>query len=403
MSHYRHLAGGPDGRLSPVERSRALATLLAAHSDAAERDACMAPPVAEALRSAHLYRITAPKRMGGEGAPVRTFVDTVAELAKTCPGSAWAYGIVTASTGMAASLPRVQTELLFKRGDELTCFVGSKTGTATPLGSGFLVSGQWPYASGCLQSDWAWCGVIIHDENGVPVDVGNAFIDLSGENAKIIRDWNVAGLSASGSHRVAADKHFVPSELVVRDSQLADRANFAAKGTAEPRDLWPAEPQFALTVVPAMLGAAVGMLEAVRSKMNDRPIIGWQYERQADSHLLLAMLGEAAIKIDSAFLHIYRVCDVMDSVAQKRKITTLEKVRCQVDCGYAMRLLREAADSLLNVVGPNAFALGSGIQRYWRDLSIGSRHNALNSGLSMELLGRALIGSKSNIRNIPRL
>ncbi|MEJ7935967.1 hypothetical protein WG907_17170 [Sphingobium sp. AN558] len=361
----------------------------------------MAPAVAQALKLTGLYRITSPKRMAGEGETVRVFVDTVSELAKTCPGSAWAYGIVTASTAMAASLPRAKAEQLFKRGDELTCFVGSKTGTATPCDGGFLISGQWPYASGCLQVDWAWCGVVIHDVNGSPVDMGNAFIDLSAEGAEIVRDWKVAGLSASGSHRVVAQAHFVPSELLIRDSELANRANFVTKDVAEPRDVWPAEPQFALTVVPAMLGAAVGMLEAVRHKINDRPIIGWQYDRQADSHLLLAMLGEAAIKIDSAFLHIYRVCDIMDLVSQDRTVTTFEKVQCQTDCGYAMRLLREAADTLLNVAGPNAFALTSDIQSYWRDLSIGSRHNALNSGLSTELLGRALTKGKSNIRNIP--
>lgn len=389
--------------LDPVARARALQPLIAEHADSAEKQGCITPPLVQALRSAGLFRITVAKRAGGEGATMRTYVETVAEIAKTCPGSAWAYGIVTGTTGMVASLPETQRGLLFRRGDELICFVGSKTGVAKPSGKGYLVSGQWPYASGCLHSDWALCGVVIHDDKGVPVDMGNAFIDLSGENAEIIRDWNVAGLSASGSNRVKADGHFVPAELIIRDGDMMNMAEFVGESVAEPRDFWPFEPQFGLTVLPSMLGAAEGMLKAVRQKMNDRPIIGWQYDRQSDSELLLAELGEAAIKIDSAWLHVYRACDIVDRVAQERKVSKMEKVKSQADCGYAMRLVREACDTLLDIAGPGGFALTNTIQRYWRDLNIGSRHNALNSGLSLELLGRALTGGKSNIRNMPEI
>lgn len=392
-----------DGALAPVERVRALQPLVAEHVGYAEQQGCIAPPVFDALKAVGLFWITAARRAGGEGASMRTFVETVAEIAKTCPGSAWAYGILTGATGTVASLPEAQRHLLFTRGDELCCFVGSKTGIATKSSDGYLVAGQWPYASGCLHADWAWCGVVVRDEKGAQVDSGNAFIRLSDENVEIIRDWNVTGLSASGSNRVKADDHFVPADLFISDRDMANIAGLVGEDRAEARDFWPFEPQFGLTVLPSMLGAAAGMLEVVRQKMNDRPIIGWQYDRQSDSQLLLARLGEAAIKIDSAWMHVHRACDIVDRVAQEREVTKMEKVKTQADCGYAMRLLREAAEILLDIAGPGAFALTNGIQRYWRDLSIGSRHNALNSGLSLELLGRALTGGKSNINNMPEI
>ncbi|MBB4642806.1 acyl-CoA dehydrogenase family protein [Rhizorhapis suberifaciens] len=389
--------------LNAVERAQALQPLIAKHVEYAEQQGCIAPPVFDALKSAGLFWITAAKRVGGEGASMRTFVETVAEIGKTCPGSAWAYGIVTGATGTVASLPEAQRQLLFTKGDELCCFVGAKSGIAIRSGEGYSVSGQWPYASGCLHSNWAWCGVVVRDDKGVQVDSGFAFIDLSDKSVEIIRDWNVAGLSASGSNRVKADNHFVPADLFIRDSDMANMAGLVGESHAEARDFWPVEPQFGLTVLPSMLGAAEGMLEAVRQKMNDRPIIGWQYGRQSDSQLLLARLGEAAIKIDSAWMHVYRACDVLDRVAQEREVTKMEKVRTQVDCGYAMRLLREASETLLDIAGPGAFVLSNRIQGFWRDLNIGSRHNALNSGLSLELLGRALTGGKSNINNMPEI
>ncbi|WP_340313928.1 acyl-CoA dehydrogenase family protein [Rhizorhabdus argentea] len=392
-----------DGLLDPVERVRSLQPLIAEYAGIAEEQGCIAPPVFDALKSAGLFRMTVARRAGGEGASMRTFVETVAEIAKTCAGSAWAYGLVAATTGMAASLPEAQAQLLRGRGNGFSCFVGAKTGIATWSEGGYLVSGQWPYASGCLHADWACCGVLIRDENGVQVGSGNAFLDLSNENVEIIRDWNVAGLSASGSNRVKAEGHFVPAALVLLDDHLANMSSFIGEGHTEARDFWPVEPQFGLTVLPSMLGAAAGMFEAVRQKMNERPIIGWQYQRQSDSELLLAKLGEAAIKIDSAWLHVYRACDMLDHIAQERTVSKMEKVRTQADCGYAMRLIREAGEILLDIAGPGAFALTNTIQRQWRDLNVGSRHNALNAGLSLELLGRALTGGKSNIRNMPEI
>lgn len=392
-----------EGGLAPVERARSLLPLIAEHAAIAEEQGCIAPPVFDALKSAGLFQITVARRAGGEGASMLTFVETVAEIAKASPGSAWAYGLLAGTTGMAASLPEAQRQLLFRRGDELSCFVGAKTGVAIRSGDGYLVSGQWPYASGCLHSDWAWCGVLIRDEKGVQVNSGNAFIDLSGQNTEIIRDWNVAGLSASGSNRVKAEGHFVPAALLIPDENMTNMLEFVGESRAEARDFWPVEPQFGLTVLPSMLGAATGMLEAVRQKMNERPIISWNYERQSDSELLLAKLGEAAIKIDSAWLHVYRACDIVDRVAQERTVTKIEKVKTQADCGYAMRLVREAAEILLDIAGPSAFTLTNMIQRQWRDLSVGSRHNALNAGLSLELLGRALTGGRSNIKNMPEI
>ncbi|WP_340265849.1 acyl-CoA dehydrogenase family protein [Sphingobium mellinum] len=388
---------------TPMDRAKELQPLIASHAAEAEEQGCIVPPVFEALKAAGLFRITVARRAGGEGASMRTFVETVAEIGKVCPGSAWAYGLLTGTTGMVASLPHHMTQQLSRRGDELSCFIGAKTGVAVKSGDGYVVTGQWPYASGCLHADWALCGVIVRDDSGAQIDTGSLFIDLASNDVEIVRDWNVAGMSASGSNRVKADGHAVPATLFVRDSDLANMAAFVGANPPEPRDLWPFEPQFGLTVLPSMMGAAAGLLEAVRQKMNDRPIIGWQYDRQSDSQQLLARLGEAAIKIDSAWMHVHRACDVVDRIAQERPATIMEKVKTQADCGYAMRLLREAADILLDIAGPSTFVLSSPTQRLWRDLSVGSRHNALNAGLSLELLGRAMTGGKSNIRNMPEI
>ena len=62
-----------------------------------------------------------------------------------------------------------------------------------------------------------------------------------------------------------------------------------------------------------------------------------------------------------------------------------------------MRQLRRAGERLMEIAGPGAFALSNPLQRLWRDLSVGSRHTALNTMLSSELYGRAWLEQDSNL------
>lgn len=135
--------------------------------------------------------------------------------------------------------------------------------------------------------------------------------------------------------------------------------------------------------------------------MAKRPVVGWTYASQGESDALVGLLGRAAMEIDSAWLHIRRAAAMLDDVAQQRALTGYDKAQIQADCGYAMELLRAAGNRLMDVAGPGAFALASPLQRIWRDLNVGTRHNALSAPLSIELYGRAIAGLPSNIRLLP--
>jgi alkylation response protein AidB-like acyl-CoA dehydrogenase len=385
----------------PVQVAASLRALLSKHAEACEREGCMQPEVIEALYQAGLFHITAPRRAGGRGETVWNHVRTVAELAKACPGSAWAYGLLSGITGTALGLPDAQRHLLFRTGRELFCSATARTGIATPVDGGYRISGGWGYGSGCLQASWALNGAVFHDTDGNCVDRGLAFIDLAADDVRIVNDWRVAGLAGSGSNRIEAEHHFVPHALVLRNGDAPDPAMLYQMPGLEPRDFWPWEPLFPLGVLGPLPGAAEGLLELVRDAMESRPVVGWSHARQSDSQLLVARLGEAAMAIDSAWMHIRRACDLLDVIAPQRLVTPFEKARAQADCGHAMRLLREAGNLLMDIAGPAGFALANPMQRLWRDLNMGTRHNALNADLSLELYGRAMLGQASSLDLLP--
>src|SRR3546814_13556762 len=86
-----------------------------------------------ALRASGLFYSTAPRRAGGSGGKLITHIETVAELAKGCVSTAWAYGLLSGITGTALGLPSAMTELLFRTGRELFCSASAVSGTAVAV------------------------------------------------------------------------------------------------------------------------------------------------------------------------------------------------------------------------------------------------------------------------------
>lgn len=385
----------------PVSIARDLRPLLASHAEACERDGRIADAVMDGLRASGLFHMTAPLRAGGPGATITSHIETVAELAKACVGTAWAFGLLSGVTGTALGMAPDVTERLFRTGDELFCSASSVTGTADPVPGGYRVSGRWGYGSGCLHADWALNGVVLRDADGTPLQPAMAFIDLRDPATRIENNWHVAGMAGSGSNMIVADDLFVPEQLILNLAHAPSAEQLLAMPGLEPRDLWPFQPLFPLGVLAPMLGAAEAILQGVTQALDARPVVGWHYANQAASDQLVAELGHAAMEIDSAWLHVRRATAGLDETAQTRPLTGFDMARIQADCGYAMGLLRDAGNRLMDVAGPGAFALSSPLQRFWRDLNVGTRHNALNANLSLELYGRAIAGLPSNIALLP--
>ncbi|GFE75709.1 MULTISPECIES: acyl-CoA dehydrogenase family protein [unclassified Novosphingobium] len=384
---------------NPVNAARALRPLLAANADRCEKERRIVAPVIEALRNSGLFHITAPRRAGGPGHKLITHIETVAELARACPGTGWAYGLLSGITGTALGLGPSMTELLFRHGGELFCSASAPSGNATGVPGGYLVSGRWGYGSGCLHADWALNGIML--DTAVGAQPAMAFLDLHDPACSIEDNWHVAGMAGSGSNMIVAENVFVPEELILKPSDTPPPEVLLEMEGLEARDRWPMEPLFPLGVLAPMLGAAMAMLEHVVEVMDRRPVVGWTFTTQTASEALIGMTGRAAMEIDSAWLHVRQAAAMLDEAAQQRVLTGYDKARIQADCGYAMELLRGAGERLMDVAGPGAFALSNPLQRFWRDLSVGTRHNALNSHLSLELYGRAITGRASNIRLIP--
>lgn len=143
---------------------------------------------------------------------------------------------------------------------------------------------------------------------------------------------------------------------------------------AEPRDCWVCG-AFPWVLAP-MLGAASAMLELVGSHMPKRPAIGWKYANQAES-TFVGQFGEAAG--DRLYGCTFgALLPPSTKSAQTRPLDGFEKPVSRPIAAMRCGRLR-AGERLMEIGRSRRLCPIETSARLWRDLSVGSRHTALNT------------------------
>ena len=187
------------GDPGPVARARALAPLVADAADEAERERRLPERVAVAMAEAGLYRVAVPEACGGLACPPRTQIETIEAISMADGAAGWNLMIgVENLSFLGPALAPETAEKVF--GDPLLVVAGALNplGRATRVDGGLVVSGRWPFASGCHNAHWFW-GQCVVQEGGAPgaspggePELREALIPRA--DFEILDTWHVAGL-----------------------------------------------------------------------------------------------------------------------------------------------------------------------------------------------------------------
>lgn len=174
------------------------------------------------------------------------------------------------------------------------------------------------------------------------------------------------------------------TKVVRSNTELPDRYDFS--------------PANNLLVPASILGIAQAMLEEVIAGAGRRGVTFTTYVRQADAPVVQHRLADAALNIQTAYLHLMHEAEHMqNSAAAGARMDYLSRARVRGAVGYAIQVLREAADKLMSIGGASGFANTSPLQRQWRDIGIATRHAQVTTDPGLEIYGRALLGLEGNI------
>ncbi|MFI7642825.1 acyl-CoA dehydrogenase family protein [Nonomuraea sp. NPDC049400] len=191
---------------APLERARDLRPLIERDADAAEAQGRLTTPVVDALHEAGLFGIWVPTPLGGAELSPRELIAVLEELSYADPSTGWVVMATTLENGTAgAYLGDDAVERIFK-GPRMPLFAGQGTrpGTAVRENGGFRLSGQWSFASAMLHAQY------VHSLGAIEgTDEVRIFITPI-EDAKMLGNWDVLGLRATGSIDYAIEGAFVP-------------------------------------------------------------------------------------------------------------------------------------------------------------------------------------------------
>jgi hypothetical protein len=286
---------------------------------------------------------------------LRTQVQAIAELGRTCPSTAWIAALSAALKSACSPLfPADAREVLFADPDVIVC------GSTTPLqaeaertGYGFSISGRWPAAVGCENSAWAVLAV--------PVQVTGQLL-LQCPALVSTRDLTVERTPPAFANTLVAQDVVVPPTHVVIPTSEADGE----------------------TSCPAASTALLGMVVLTLA-----PLLGAAHRAQRAT-------GTSSARVDAATRRALHVADVLDALpddpgnsaflpSQQQAQLRAELVSAEQDC-------RQALERLLDLRSVGLLAPDVLPRRFWRDVAIITRHPQFSPRTIAEDYGRVLFG-----------
>ncbi|MGO4434689.1 GTP cyclohydrolase II RibA [Paenarthrobacter sp. RAF9] len=322
-----------------IFRAGALVPHLRARASETEELRRLPETTVNDLHEAGVFRLLAPKGVGGYGMGVETYAEVVRQLARGCASTAWTAGHLMEHVWMLARWPmQVQDEVFALDRVPLVAATGAPVGAATKVPGGYSISGHWSFASGVMHSEWALLAV---DCDGVRLQA------------------------------------LVP----VAALELIDAWHMVAPSTA--------------------LGAAEHALELFQEQLLVRKVKNTTELRQADSVLAQARFSEAFGQVATARMHWEEAIQILAAVIGRSDTepTDTERSRYRLSLALSGQASEAAVRLIVAGSGGSAHRLSHPLQRIQRDVNVLLNHPTLSFDPIVEQAGRGLLGLGFTVRS----
>jgi resorcinol 4-hydroxylase (FADH2) len=350
-----------------------------------------------ALRGIGYFDIVKPRTFGGYEYDFDVLVDLNIELAKVCASTAWVGGLLSAHQWLIASFPeRAQHDVWDENPDALACGSYAPATKAIATDGGYLLSGRWSFASGCDNAQWSLCAALLplrtETDRFTP-----AFLLVPASDYAIDDNWNVVGLSGTGSKTLQLKDVFVPEHRILT---FLETTSGKTPGAA----LRPKNPGFSIPMlcnIPSCLasvavGTAAGALEdylEATSKRVTRGAVAGSNNRMAEFPTIQLRVAEAAASTDAAREILLRdLRDRAASVRANKPVSIEERIVSRRGQAFAVSLAIRASEALNASTGGQGLDLANPVQRAWRDANAVGRHISMNWDAVGTMYGQLALG-----------
>lgn len=200
-----------------LEAARNMGPVLESRLEKCSNDRRVPDETIADYHDAGFFKILQSSEYGGYEMDPQVFYAVLLEIAKTCMSSAWVLGVIGVHNWQLNLFDEPAAEDVW--GKDTNVLISSSyapVGQVVPVDGGFKLTGRWSFSSGCEHCDWVFLGAVVPTEEA-PWDMLNyrTFL-LPREDYKIVENWDVVGLSGTGSHDIVVDDVFVPEHRTHR-------------------------------------------------------------------------------------------------------------------------------------------------------------------------------------------
>jgi 3-hydroxy-9,10-secoandrosta-1,3,5(10)-triene-9,17-dione monooxygenase len=306
--------------------------------------------------------------------------------------TAWVYGVVGVHPFQLGLFDaKAQADVWSKDDATLISSSYQPVGKVERVEGGFRLSGRWGFSSGCDHCQWVFLGALIPPaEAGGPPEMRTFLLPRS--DYKIVHDWNVFGLQATGSHGIIVENAFVPEHRTHKaiDGFLCKNPGQAQNSAALFRLPW--AQVFVRAVSSAAIGALQGALNAFIGIAQKRVSTNTGKATKLDPFAL-----NAAARTQSAILEMKTVLyrsfdDMMARLRAGEEIPMAERIRYRFESSQVVRRCAVLCDELMPLLGGRAIYMDSPVVRYWLDINAARAHVANDPAIIGASLGALYVG-----------
>ena len=374
--------------------ARALPTLQA-NALAEEKAGRLSKETIETLDDIGVFRISFPLEYGGLAYSTEDQRRVYAAVGAIAGSTGWVSWVTTTHGRWIAMFSRKAQDEVYGMD-----WVGPRiSGVLSPTGpgkarrveGGYMLSGRWPFCSGCRHTAWSILGSMCDGPDGEP-DMLLPLVPTA--DLEILDDWAVSGMKASGSNTAQlANELFVPEHRVLRikDASAGNWASAPPAGQVLFLNNFLDYTSILSGSTP--LGMAKGALEYYKARLDKRGIVGTDYKVQAEAAVTHLQLAEATARIDAAERLLSADCKELDRRAAAGELTDdLFQTKLKFDVALSVRGCCEAVEILHRGSGASTIHEANPMQRYARDSRVATVHAHFNYETCAENYGRALAG-----------
>ncbi len=375
----------------PIARARDLLPLVRACADEAERERQLPGRLAQAMAAAGLYRVAAPRSVGGAECNPRSQIETIETISAADGAAGWNLMIGIEIMGfLGAALDLETARKLYADPGLIVAGALNPLGRATKSEGGFRVTGQWPFASGCHNAQWFWgqCIVVDGDDptNREPGGVVLREALIPAAEFEILDTWHVSGLRGSGSHDVAARDVFVPEERMT--AVMSGGIQLRETGTLF---RFPPFNRLAYNKVGVATGIARGALGHFKELAGQKlPRGSRKLLRDKVSVQLAVAEAEAQLRQARAFV-FESVEEVWDATDRGAPVTAEQRALVHLACTNACTASIRAVEIVATAAGTTANFTSCPLERCMRDVRVIPQHIMVSPQWT-EVAGRVLLG-----------